>query len=510
LKPVTPIVLWALLTGAIFFPANSWLQGGKIKLVFAETVSDYKDLPNTSKAVGNVQFEHNRTKMFCDSAIFFQNENQIHAYGHVQINQGDTVNLFCDSLKYDGSTKISKLWSNVRFRDNEYKLLTDSLEYDGKLSRGYYKNYATISSIDGELKLVSKKGYYYSDSKTFFFKDSVHVTNPQYELFSDTLEFRTIGTSAHFHGPTVIYMDSSEVHCNAGVYYTERDFIQLWNGATILEPTRTLYADSLLYNQKTDRGEGFCNVRLYDSTEKVMFLSDYLLKYPNNEQVTLYDNAHVVQFGEKDTLFLSADTIYNYDDTLSDFRHAVAIHHVEIINGKMSVACDSVWFSEQDSLIKLHKAPMMWADSTQLSADSVHAVYYNEEFHKLLMYNNAFITSEKDSIHYDQLKGEYMTAWLDSSKVRRVYIETNAQTLYYVTEDQEDSLGNVTKTLTGQNKIDCNAITVYFVDSDVENVTFHDQPTGAYNPIEDVPQRELFLTGFLWQIERKPEPIFVE
>jgi lipopolysaccharide export system protein LptA len=510
LKPVKRILSWALLTGAIFFPANSWLQEGKIKLLFAETVSDYKDLPNTTKAVGNVQFEHNRTKMFCDSAIFFQDENLMHAYGHVQINQGDTVNLFCDSLKYDGNTKISKLWGNVRFRDNEYKLLTDSLEYDGNLSRGYYKNYATISSIEGELKLVSKKGYYYSDDKTFFFKDSVHVTHPQYELFSDTLEFRTIGTSAHFHGPTVIYMDSSEVHCNTGVYFTEKEFIQLWNGATIVEPNRTLYADSLLYNQKTDLGEGFCNVRLYDSTEKVMFLSDYLLKYPNNEQVTLYDNAHVVQFGEKDTLFLSADTIYNYDDTLSDFRRAVAIQHVEIINGKMFVACDSAYFSERDSLIKLHKAPMMWADSTQLSADSVHAVYYNQEFHKLLMYNNAFITSEKDSIHYDQIKGEYMTAWLDSSRVQRVYIETNAQTLYYVTEDQTDTLGNVTKSLTGQNKIDCNAITVYFVNSDVENITFHDQPTGAYNPIEDVPQRELFLTGFLWQIERKPKPIFVE
>ena len=504
------IWIGALLTGAIFFPANAWLQEGKIRLVFAETVSAYKNIPNATKAVGNVQFEHNRSKLYCDSAIFFQDQNEVFAYGHVQINQGDTVNLFCDSLKYDGATRISKLMSNVRFRDNEYKLVTDSLEYDGNLSRGHYKNHATISSIDDDLQLTSVKGYYYSGSKTFFFKDSVHVTHSQYEVFSDTLEFRTANTSAHFHGPTVIYMDSAEVHCNRGIYYTEQEYIQLWNGASMLEPGRTLYADSLLYDQKTDIGEGFCNVNLYDSTENVMFLSDYLYKSANNEKITLYDNAHVIQFNDPDTLYLSADTIYNFQDTLSDHRRAVAIQQVEIINGDFFVSCDSAFFNEADSLIKLHKQPVMWADSTQLSADSVHAVYYDKEFHKLLMYENGFITSEKDSLHYDQIKGKFMTAYLDSSKIQRVYIETNAQTLYYVTEDETDTLGNVTKIITGMNKIDCNAIVIYFLNSDIENVAFLDQPTGTYKPIDDVPESELFLKGFLWRIERKPKPIFVE
>ena len=501
---------WALFLSAIFFITNTFSQEGTIKLVFAKTVSDYKGLANTTKAKGDVHFEHNATHLFCDSAIFFQNKNLIFAYGNVQINQGDTVNLFCDSLIYNGTTNISKLQGHVRFRDSEYKLTTDSLEYDGKRSYGYYKNWATITSINQDLKLTSKKGYYHSGSKTFYFKDSVHVEHPEYEVFSDTLEFRTLGSSAHFHGPTVIYLDSSQVNCNRGVYYTEKQFIRLWNGATLLENHRTLYADSLIFDQAADVGQGFCHVRLYDSTEKVMFLSDYLLKSPNNEKITLRDNAHIIQFKEKDTLYISADTIYHSQDTVNNQQQAIAIMNVEIINAGISVACDSAFFSEKDSILKLHKAPVLWAENIQLSADSVLAEYYDDEFHRLFLYERAFATTEKDSIHYDQLKGKHMTAYLDSSKIKNVYIESNAQTLYFLTEDVTDSLGNVTKPVSGMNQLDCNAIMAYFLNSEIQNVAFRDQPTGNYRPIDEVPERDHFLKGFLWVIERKPSAILLE
>lgn len=494
----------------LFFPWGMLAQNGPVKLVFAQTVSDYQGKPNTTKAVGNVQFQHNNTRLFCDSAIFLQTPNLIYAYSHVQINQGDTVNLFCDSLIYDGNTKISRLRGHVRFRDNEFKMVTDSLDYDGNTSCGIYKAGAVITSIKEDLKLTSVKGYYYSDSKTFFFKDSVHVTHPEYELFSDTLEFRTNSSTAHFHGPTRVLLDSSELSCNRGIYYTDEKLIRLWNGANLYQEKRTFFADSLIYDQAADFGEGFCHVRLYDSTEKVLFLADYLQKNPANEKLVLHDNAHVVKFGDKDTLFLSADTIFHFLDTSTDLSTSIAVRNVEIINGGVYVACDSAHFSEADSLMKLHKNPVLWADKNQVTGDSVLAVYYKNEFHQLKIYNNAFITGERDSIHYDQIKGVFMTAWLDSSKIQRARIEENAQTLYYVDESRKDTAGVEFKALTAMNKIDCNFITVTFANSEVQNVSFNEQPTGSYIPIDQVPEKDLFLRGFLWQIDRKPKPILLE
>src|SRR5690606_22418046 len=166
-------------------------------------------------------------------------------YENVQINQGDTVNLFCDSLKYFGKTKISKLQGHVRLRDKEYKLATDYLEYDGNQSMGYYTNNSVITSIDQNLYLTSVKGYYFANEKLFFFKDSVRVNGDNYRMECDTLEFQTESSSAHFHGPTKIYLDSTTVECVAGVYYTKESWVQLWNGAYLYDKGMKLYADSL-------------------------------------------------------------------------------------------------------------------------------------------------------------------------------------------------------------------------------------------------------------------------
>lgn len=506
------ILLTALLLSAVFVPQLSYGQEDVIRLVFAEDVVNSLKHPNTTVAKGFVEFRHGNTRLFCDSALFFQNENLVHAYSNVHINQGDTVNLFCDSLEYNGKTNISNLRSNVRFRDNEYLMLTDSLEYDGNRSVGSYKNWAKISSINSDLKLTSKKGYYYSGSKTFFFKDSVHVQDPKFELFSDTLEFRTIPSSAHFHGPTTILFDSSTVNCERGTYYSKDEYVELWNGATLNEPGRTFYADSLLYSQKTDIGEGFCNVRLYDSTENVKFLSDYMIKWPKNEKIVLRDNARIAQYSDKDTLYLSGDTITYYQDTVTNMQRSIIENNVAIVTGDLYVRCDSAYFSEQDSILKLHKEPILWQDKTQLFADSVLTTYYDNEFHEMDMYYNAMIISEheNDSIHYDQIKGKFMRALLDSSKIKRVYVESNAQTLFYPTEKQADSTGVEVETLSGMNRIDCNEIDVRFSNSEIQTISFLDEPNSVFYPMDRIPPKELFFKGFSWEIDRKPERPFVE
>jgi lipopolysaccharide assembly outer membrane protein LptD (OstA) len=504
------ITISALLVSALFFPTNSFSQKEVVKLIFAETVKDVEGKVNVTQATGNVHFEHAKTHLYCDSALFFRDEDIIYAYQHVQINQGDTINLFCDSLKYYGKTKISKLQGNVRMRDKEYKLTTDSLEYNGNNSTGYYKNNAVITSINQELRLTSVKGYYHANDKSFFFKDSVRVQGDGYRIVCDTLEFQTSSSTAHFHGPTDILMDSTTVKCIAGIYYTKKNLVQLWDGAYLLDKNKTLYADSLIYNEKTGIGEGFCNVDMYDSTETIRFKADYMWKSANNDTLILKDAARIIDYSDKDTLVVLADSIFHYSDTLNKNEISIAETNVGILSGDLTVRCDSAYFSDLDSIVKFYYNPVMWSGETQMSSDSIFATYYDNEFHQLFMYHHAFIATEHDSLHYDQIKGKMMTAWLDSSKIRKVYVESNAETLYYVTKKEEDSLGLETETIDGMNKLDCNEIYIYFKNSEINTISFIDQPTANYYPFDQLPLKELFLKGFLWQIGLKPRSEFPE
>ena len=91
-------ILWtALLLSAVFIPLHLNAQEDNIRLVFAEDVVNSVEYANTDVARGHVEFRHGNTRLFCDSALYFRDFNLVHAYSNVQINQGDTVNLFCDS-----------------------------------------------------------------------------------------------------------------------------------------------------------------------------------------------------------------------------------------------------------------------------------------------------------------------------------------------------------------------------------------------------------------------------
>jgi lipopolysaccharide export system protein LptA len=479
-------------------------QESNIELVHSDLLSNAKVFEDAIKVTGNVHFKHENRNLFCDSAYFHKTENWIRAYGNVHLNQADTLNLFCDSLYYDGNTNIGILRSNVRFRDNEFKMVTDSLEFDANKNIGYYSNWAVITSIKQEIKLTSKKGYYFANSKTFFFKDSVDVQHPKYHLEADTLEFNTEKEMVLFHGPTHITLDSTLIDCNKGYYDTKVDFVNLWQGATIHKDTSTtLYADSLTYDQSTDIAEGFYNVSVHDTIEHIQFKSDYIIKYPNNESITLKHNARVYQYGKEDTLFFKADTIYQKTDSLS--KNIInAINNVVIINGNAVGICDSIYYNEGDSIIKLRKTPIIWNEETQLSGDTIDMTLDNNNIDKIYLKKNALVITKHDSIHFDQLSGKEITANFVKNDIHEIFIDRNAQTLYYPSEESVDSLNNTTKNLKGQNHLVCDQIYVYFKTSEVQKIKFIDKPEAVFMPLNQIPQKKLFLTNFNWKIELKP------
>src|ERR1700741_3131550 len=82
------------------------------------------------KVMGNVIFKHNEALMYCDSAYQYQAKNTIDAWGHIRINQGDTITLTGNTLNYDGNTKTGVVRGNVVLKDRKTTVTTDALNYD--------------------------------------------------------------------------------------------------------------------------------------------------------------------------------------------------------------------------------------------------------------------------------------------------------------------------------------------------------------------------------------------
>lgn len=148
------------------------------------------------RLLGNVVFNHEDTRMFCDSAYLYSEANSLRAFSNIVIEVSDTVTMYGDRLFYDGNRRWAELTGNVRLTDPQMTLYTDYLEYDLDNNTATYTQGGRI--VDASNELQSLWGFYYADDKEFFFRDDVLLVNPDYIMETDTMRYNTSTEIAYF------------------------------------------------------------------------------------------------------------------------------------------------------------------------------------------------------------------------------------------------------------------------------------------------------------------------
>jgi len=94
----------------------------RIDLKNADIDDTFRD-PLTGKDIhhllGNVRLQDDKIKMWCDSALYYPDKNQVTAYSKIHIQQGDTLNLYGEYLFYDGKTGLAFVKTNVELIDKD-------------------------------------------------------------------------------------------------------------------------------------------------------------------------------------------------------------------------------------------------------------------------------------------------------------------------------------------------------------------------------------------------------
>ena len=83
-----------------------------------------------NKLNGNVSLKHNDLTMTCDSALYYDDTNEVYAYSNIHIRQGDTIHIWGNYLFYDGDTGKAVMTDSVKLADKETQLFTRKIDYD--------------------------------------------------------------------------------------------------------------------------------------------------------------------------------------------------------------------------------------------------------------------------------------------------------------------------------------------------------------------------------------------
>jgi len=456
-------------------------------------VFDKKINEDLRKLIGHVIFKHNNDFLYSDSAYFYKSQNSLEAFGRVHLIHNDSINLYGDYLKYNGDIRFGEVRKNVRLIDNTMTLTTQYLDFD--LENNVSSYYKGGKIIDTTNTLTSRNGYYFSDTREFFFKDEVVLINPEYTILSDTLKYNTGTEMTYFFGPTNIVSDSNFIYCENGWYNTRTNISQFCKNAFMQNKNQSIKGDSIYYDRNLGMGKAYGNVEFRDTNENIILKGNhaYYLENPDFSYVT--GKALFISYSGTDTLFLHADTLKSKIDESGKYKQIFAYKKVKFFRADMQGKCDSLTYYFKDSLIRLYGQPVIWTDENQLTAEYIQIHINNNRADKIELQNSAFIISQEDTVKFNQIAGKKMTGIIKDNKLNRINVDGNGQTIYHAKDNDQ---------VIGVNKAESSNLIIFLDKGKVSRINFITQPGAVLNPPHQLKKEESRLKGFQWLIKMRP------
>ena len=124
-----------------------------------------------------VHFTHKGVNLFCDKAIYYQDQDYIEAFsgpsGIVTVKQGDSINMIAKYVEYSGKTELAFAQGEVVLTEPQSVLTTDKLYFDRTRQLAYYNTKGKVVR-DSSGTITSQIGRYYMNAKKYqFTKESI-------------------------------------------------------------------------------------------------------------------------------------------------------------------------------------------------------------------------------------------------------------------------------------------------------------------------------------------------
>lgn len=533
-----------LLCMVCFGLVRGYAQGAKAdtaKKVDIEIVSaGYQEYITTdsvpyNKLVNNVELKQEGNTMYCDSAYVNLQSNNFEAFGNVMIVQPDGTQAISDYLKYTGNTKKAFLQGNVSLTDGKDNLWATEVEYDMATKIGVYSKGGTLQS--DATTLTSNSGVYNIRSKDARFKDDVHVYDPEYTIISDDMGYNTETKVTTFYGNSVVTSDSSVLKTNCGTYSSIQQIAHFPCRSSIITKEQDMIADSLYYNKTVGFAKARGNVIAIDTAQQVTLYCQ-VADMNERKKTTLATVKPVMKkMNGDDSLFIRADTFFMApvvpvrdsiaivktvgkgkkkkevtvmiaDTTAvaakdtSDARYFIGYHHVKIFSDSMQGLCDSIVYSQKDSIMKMIYNPILWSRRSQVTGDTILLYTDSNKLKKMFVPDKAFVVSQSgpDKAQlFDQVQGKTLTAYFEDNTINEVLVKPNAEAIQFSKDDNDAYIG--------VNEASSVRMRVLFKDQQIQYIYFEKDVKQKMTPLDKVNLPSLRLSRFQWLEEKRPKTL---
>lgn len=464
---------------------------------------------------GNVVFTKGPMIMKCDSAHYFPESESLDAFGNVSMEQGDTLFVFADILNYNGSTEVATLFAdpgkNVELINRDVKLETDVFIYDLVADRGFYETGGRL--YDPSNTLTSVYGEYWPSTKAANFFTNVHLNSRDskdtLDIYSDTLYYNTETHIAELQSPSRVVNERGTIYTTLGVYDTDSNRATLYERSTIVtSQNQVLTADTIYYDRTAGYGEAWGNMVMTDSAHSVELYGQYGFYDEFADSAFVTGRAMMAECSGEDTLFLHSryiesfrriDSIEIKEDTIKgieagfrvDTTHiAVAYPRVRFYRSDMQGICDSMRFTEADTMLRMYINPVIWSEDQQIFGNVVEMHLNDSTIEWAKLPEQGFAAQHIEGDHYQQLSGKEMLATFVNGEMRRLDISGNVEIIMY----PEENDSTINKIVNAESSF----MTAIFKGRATESVKLWPETKGTATPLFLARSSLYYLPKFKW------------
>lgn len=458
-----------------------------------------------------VHFIHKGVNMWCDKAVYYEDQDYIEAFSNVNMKQGDSITMSAKYVDYSGKTEIAVAKGDVVLTEPNSVLTTDKLYFDRTRQLAYYDTSGKVVR-DSSGTITSQIGRYYMNAKKYQFTKDVVLVNPDYTLNTERLDFFPDNGYAYLFGPSTIVGEESNIYTERGFYDTNANTGYFQRNAKIDYDNRTIEGDSIYFDRNRSFASATNNIKVTDTINNSIVKGHYAEVWRDKDSVFITKRALAITVQEKDSVYLHADTLMVTGK--EDHRITRAYYNARLYKSDMAGKADSIHVDHKTGLTELinlsrysstdafatARKPVLWNIGNQMTGDTIHLISNTEteKLDSLKVFNNAFLVS-KDTISedgYNQIKGQRLIGLFKDNELYNVDIIKNAETIRY--------MRNETNELIGIQKSKSGSINIQIAEQAIEEVRFINQIDGNIFPEPDFPRNARRLRGFDWRGEERP------
>ena len=563
---------------------NFILKQGDSILVYSDSAT-YSGKEKVAELYGNVALIKGLQKLFTER-LTYDTQRKIASYHTGATMTDDTTFITSKTGYFHAETNEMFFKDSVRVLSPDFSLKSDTLRFDAK-NKIVFFTAPTLITIDSA-KIYTESGFYDINNKKAQF-----TLNPQYQkndqkawaraiLYDGNTGDVSLLVNAHFEdsntvanaqyirhnedtqvtilaGNAFIQDESRLINGDTVVYDAKKGTYSTRGRSTIVDGAKTLEADFVDYDKEQDVGIAKGNIIWQDSVENLVVLCEYAEHAASRNYLKASGGRPLLmKVLDKDTLFLSADTLVSYevlpavdtarqvagdtmvsellparqDSTINEgieplfdlrdtsaaanppaqpadttmaaprgdtLRMILAYHDVRIFKSDMQALCDSLSYSSADSIFRMFRQPVMWSDSSQFTADTVLMQLANDQIDKVFLRQNSFIVNTPDELFFNQISGKNSTAIFEDGQLRNVRVSGNAESVYYALDDEDAYIG--------VNKAICSEMLLLFAGNKVDGIVFYAQPQASLMPMKSTDHQALKLKGFQWRYAERPKGV---